>query len=187
MNSAGFFKGMVMCLAAWGVCLSGAAFAGPPAHKPVVRDVALTNDGALVGKLVDAQGLPLAGVDVTLVAEQQPLGTRTTSREGVFTFRGVRGGIYQLTGANGAATYRLWAPGTAPKGTGSMALLTAGEAVVRGQYYGANYSYGYQQGPLSRAKFYLANPWVVSGIAATAVAVPVGIANADEGDVPASP
>lgn len=189
MKSAGIFKGMVLCLAALGVCLSGAVFAAPPATKPVVHDVALMSGDSLVGQLVDAQGVPKAGVDVKLLLEQRPLSVTQTDAQGKFAFRGVRGGIYQLTAANGTESYRLWAPGTAPKGTPPTALMTAGDTVVRGQYYGTGQYYQYQQchSQLGRAKFLLANPWVVSGIVATAVAVPVGIHNAGSGDTPASP
>jgi len=189
MKSSGIFRGMAMCLAALWVCLSGAAFAAPPATKPVVHDVALTSGGLLAGQLADAQGVSKAGVDVTLLLEQRSLGTAQTDAQGNFAFRGVRGGIYQLTAANGAGSYRLWAPGTAPKGTTTRALVTAGDTIVRGQAYGNGYYYQYQQGHshLGRAKYLLCNPWVVSGIVATAVAVPVGIHNAGSGDTPASP
>ncbi len=189
MKSAGIFKGMVMCLAALGVCLSGAAFAAPPAAKPVVHDVALMSGGSLEGQLVDAQNVPKAGVDVQLLLEQRPVGATQTNAQGRFAFRGVRGGVYQLTAASETDSYRLWAPGTAPKGTPSRALVTTGDTVVRGQYYGNGHYYQYQHSNshLGRAKFLLCNPWVVSGIVATAVAVPVGIHNAGSGDTPASP
>lgn len=178
-----------MGLAALGVCLSGAATAAPPATKPVVHDVALMGEGDLVGQLVDAQGVPLGGVDVVLLLEQRPLGAARTDANGGFAYRGVQGGVYRLTAANETGVYRLWAPGTAPKGTPTMALVTAGDPVVRGQCYTNDYCYQYQHchTGLGRAKFMLSNPWVVSGIVATAVAVPVGIHNADRGGTPASP
>ena len=189
MKSAGIFKGMVMCLAALGVCLSGAVFAAPPVTKAVVHDVALVSGGTLAGQLVDAQGNPMTDAGVTLLLEQKSLGVAKTDAQGRFVFRGLRGGVYQLTAANGTGSYRLWAEGTAPKGTSQFALVTAGDAVVRGQGYANGYYYQYQHSHshLGRAKFLLANPWVVSGIVATAVAVPVGIHNAGSGDTPASP
>ena len=187
MKSAGIFKGMVMCLAALGVCLSGAAFAAPPAAKPVVHDVELASGGSLEGQLVDAQGVSKAGVEVTLLLDQRPLGVASTDAQGRFAFRGVRGGVYQMKAANGTGSYRLWAPGTAPKGTSSVALVTAGDSVVRGQGYGPGHYYQHHPSAFGHAKVLLANPWVVSGIVATAVAVPVGIHNAGNGDTPASP
>ncbi len=178
-----------MCLAALGVCLSSAALAAPPASQPVVHDVALKSGGLLAGQFYDAQGVPRTGVDVTLLLEQRSLAKTQTDAEGKFAFQGVRGGIYQLTAANGTGSYRLWAPGTAPKGTKKVAFVTAGDTIVRGQGHHNGYYYEYQQchSHLGRAKFLLCNPWVVSGIVATAVAVPVGIHNADGGSTPASP
>lgn len=189
MKSSGILRGMVMGLAALGVCLSGAASAAPPAAKPVVYDVALTGTGDLLGQLVDAQGVPQSGVGVALLLEQRSLGVATTDANGTFAYRNVRGGVYQLTAANGTSACRLWAPGTAPKGTPEKALMVTGEPVVRGQACPNGYCYQYQHShtALGRAKFMLSNPWVVSGIVATAVAVPVGIHNADSGGTPASP
>ncbi len=189
MKSSGIFKGMIMCLAALGICLSGAAFAAPPTTKPVVHDIALQSGGLLEGQVVDAQLVPKAGVDVILLLEQRSLAKAQTDAQGKFAFRGVPGGVYQLTAANGTGTYRLWAPDTAPKDTNKIAFLTAGDAVVRGQHHNNGYTYQYQHSHshLGRMKFLLCNPWVVSGIVATAVAVPVGIHNADSGGSPASP
>lgn len=189
MKSAGIFRGMVMGLAALGVCLSGAAFAVPPAAKPVVHDVALMNGGNLVGQLVDTQGVPKAGMNVTLSLEQRPLAVAKTDAAGRFAFGGLQGGVYQLTAADGSGVYRLWVPGTAPKGTSPIAMITSGDTVVGAQGPPNGYYYQYQPNyrGVGRAKFLLSNPWVVSGIVATAVAVPVGIHNADRGAEPASP
>jgi hypothetical protein len=189
MKSAGIFKGMVMCLAALGVCLSGAVSAAPPAPEPVVHDVALAAGGVFQGQLLDAQGAAKVGDQVTLLLDQRPIAKAETSAQGQFAFQGVRGGVYQLAAAGEVETYRLWAPGTEPKGVGRMAMMVADRSVVRGQYYNNGQAYYYQHSHsyLGHAKYLLSNPWVVSGIVATAVAVPVGINNAQGGDAPASP
>ena len=119
MKSAGILRGVVMCLAALGVCLSGAVFAAPPAARPLVHDVALASGGMLEGQLFDAQGSPKAGMEVALLLEQRSLGTARTDTQGRFAFRGVRGGVYQLTTANGTGSYRLWAPGDCSQGHAS--------------------------------------------------------------------
>ena len=190
MKSAGILKSMVMCLVALGVCLSGAAFAAPPTPEPVVHDVALAPGGVLNGQLLDAQTVGKAREQVTLLLDQRPIARSETDAQGRFSFQGVRGGVYQLAAAGKVEVYRLWAPGTEPKGVSHMALMIADKGVVRGQYFhhnGQAYYYQHSHSYLGRAKFLLSNPWVVSGIVATAVAVPVGISNAQDGDVPASP
>ncbi len=186
MKSSGIVRGMIMCLAALGVCLSGAAFAAPPAPERVVHDVALGNGGVFTGQIVDAQNVGKAGEKVTLLYESRPLAVVPADKSGNFAFRGLRGGMYQVAAAGRVEGYRLWAPGTAPKGVPTGALLVGDGSLVRGQYY----NYQYQRGLLPGcppARVLLANPWVVAGVAATAVAVPVGISAADSGNVPTSP
>ena len=188
MKSAQIIRGMVMCLAAMGLCLSGAAIAGPPASQPVVHDIALGNGGMFSGQLVDAQSVAKAGEKVMLLYESRPLITVATDERGNFRFPGLRGGMYQLVAAGSVENYRLWTPGTAPKGVPSRALVVCGDPIIRGAQPG--YRYGYQQGlvpSLPPARFLLGNPWVVMGITATAVGVPVGIAAAEEDRPPASP
>lgn len=186
MKSARIVGGVVVCLAALGVCVSGAAFAAPPSPERVVHDVALTHGGVFAGQLVDAQNVPQAGKKVTLLAESRSLVTTMTNERGNFAFGGLQGGMYQVAAAGRVDDYRLWAPGTEPKGVPSMALIVTPEPLVRGQYYNCQYQRGFCGG-LPPARMLLANPWVVAGVAATAVAVPVGIAAADKGNVPASP
>jgi hypothetical protein len=175
-----------MCLAALGVCLSGAALAAPPAPERVVHDVALANGGVFAGQLVDAQNVAKVGERVTLLYESRPLATTATDQRGNFAFRGLRGGMYQVAAAGRVEGYRLWAPETAPKGVPTAALLVGDDSLVRGQYYNYQYQRGMLPG-IPPARYLLANPWVVAGVAATAVAVPVGIAAADSGNVPTSP
>jgi len=186
MKSARIVGGVVVCLAALGVCLSGAAFAAPPSPERIVHDVALTPGGVFVGQLVNAQNIPQLGQKVTLLTESRPLVTVMTDERGAFAFRGLQGGMYQVAAAGSVEDYRFWAPGTEPKGVPSMALIVTPDPLVRGQYYNYQYQRGLWGG-LPPARMLLANPWVVAGVAATAVAVPVGIAAAEKGNVPASP
>ncbi|MHB8902657.1 MAG: peptidase associated/transthyretin-like domain-containing protein, partial [Thermoguttaceae bacterium] len=76
-----------------------------------------------MGQLVDAQGIPQSGAEVALLVDQRTLGAARTDVNGNFAYRGVQGGVYQIAAANGTGVYRLWAPGTAPKGTPTTALL----------------------------------------------------------------
>jgi len=59
MKSSGIVRGMMMCLAALGVCLSGAAMAAPPTPEPAVHDVALADGGVFAG-LNRERGRPYA-------------------------------------------------------------------------------------------------------------------------------
>jgi len=146
--------------------------------------VALLDGGVLVGQLVDVQGAAKSSEQVTLLLEQHPIAVAKTDAQGRFAFRGVRGGVYQLAAAKQVSGYRAWAAGTAPKTAKPAALLVAGEQLVRGQEYYYNGQQFSRYPGLTRAKYWLSNPWVVAGITTTAIAVPVGIHNADTGDGP---
>lgn len=68
--------------------------------------------------------------------------------------------------------FRLWAANTAPAAARDSALLVVGDEQVLGQ---------------GGMKYWLANPWVVAGIVAVAVAVPVAIHNRNQDRAPSSP
>jgi predicted alpha/beta hydrolase len=146
----------------------GNAAGGAPL-KPVIVDVALREHGTMLGQVVDTAGLPKGNVPVSLSSGQQALGTAKTDANGYFAFTGLRGGMYQVVAAEGHGTYRVWTPGTAPPTAQQGALVIAGEDLTRGQFK-------------SGWKFCLANPWIIAGIVAAAVAIPVAIHNLDDDD-----
>ena len=110
---------------------------------------------------------------------------------GLFAFQGCGVACIVLAAARSRA-YRVWAPARAE--IAEPGVLVAGGTgpgrTISDNYYGDNYycdNYTCYDNLLSRVKFWLSNPWVVAGIVATAVAVPVGIHNADRGGKPVSP
>ena len=177
MRRPGAIKGLAVCLAVLGFCLPQPLLAaGPAGQTPVVTDVALSDGGVLFGQVVDAQGSAKASVPVFIRAGDRELAVSKTDGAGYFAFSGLRGGVYQLTAAEGLGAYRLWAPDTAPPAAQPGALIVAGQDLVRGNLYRPQFG---------RLRFWLSNPWVVGGIVATAVAVPVIIHNSGGG--PSSP
>jgi len=177
MKRAGIVKGFAVCLAVLGFCLPQPLLAAVPASQaPVAIDVALSDGGVLFGQVVDAQGSAKSKVPVSLRAGDRELAVSRTDGGGHFAFSGLRGGVYQLTAAEGISAYRLWAPGTAPPAAQPGALVVAGQDLVRGNWPCPDFG---------RLRFWLSNPWCVGALVATAVAVPVIIHNADGG--PASP
>ncbi|NMC21949.1 MAG: carboxypeptidase regulatory-like domain-containing protein [Thermogutta sp.] len=142
--------------------------------KPVIVDVALQGDGVLLGQVVNPQGAPLAGAAVRINDGKQQLGTAKTNQDGYFAFQGLKGGLYQVNAANGSGMFRLWAARTAPPSAQKGALLVSGQDLARGQM-------------LPRLRTWMQNPWVVGGVIATAIAVPVAIAADDDEEEPVSP
>ena len=175
MKLAGIIKALTVGIAALGFCLPQPLLASPPTGPtPVVLDVALNHDGVLLGQVVDPQGLAKANSPVSLRFQEKEVARAVTDANGRFAFSKLQGGVYQLVAANGHGAYRLWAPGTAPPKAERGAMVIAGKDLMRGQYGGG-------------MRFWMSNPWVICGIVATAVAVPVGIHNANRTTAPVSP
>ena len=168
MKGATLIQQVAVCLAVVGFCIPQIAFATAPQANlgPVMTDVQLRDDGLLLGQVVTPENTPVARVDVLLRSGTQEMGASKTDNNGYFTFRGLRTGVYQVAMAEGQATYRVWAKGTAPPGTPLGALIVSGDGMVRGQ------------NGMQGVRNFLTNPWVIAGLIATAVAVPVAIHNA---------
>jgi len=154
-------RGVVVALAVVGMCLPSVALAAPP-EKPVVTDVRLQEGAILVGVTVDDQGARMAGIPVSLRSNDQELAVGVTNPEGIFAFRGVHQGIYQVASGKSVGTFRVWTVETAPPAAQQAAMVVVSDGVVRGQ---------------ARMGSLLTNPLVIGAGIATAIAVPVAVAN----------
>jgi hypothetical protein len=145
-----------------------------PAPTAMIRDVELAFGGLLVGRLTDANGQPLAGAPVSVLSDGKPLATMQTDDEGVFAVSKLRGGVHEIATADDVQICRLWAAGTAPPGAPQSVDIVAPGEVIRGQY-----------GPppgnrfIKRAKVWATNPFIVGGVVAAAVAIPVALSDDD--------
>jgi hypothetical protein len=133
-----------------------------------IRDIALQENGLLKGQVLDTQGAPVTGVPVAVVQQGKVIAATKTDATGHFAITGLKGGVFQVVTAQGGAAYRLWAPRTAPPAAQADALIVNGDTVVRGGMGGAGF---------------LSNPWVLGGIVAAAIAIPLAM---DDGDDDAS-
>lgn len=147
-----------------------------PEVQPAATDIELGPGGLLRGMVVDAQGMPVAGVTVTVVDTQQPVAQVVTDEWGRFEVASLRGGTYFVVAEQGFGQFRLWTAGTAPPAAQHAALIVTGDEVVRGQFC------------IPPLKFWLADPLVIAAIVAAAVAIPVAVHNHRlDKDQPASP
>ena len=135
---------------------------GQIAQQPVAIDVALHEGGVLVGQIVDEQGASANGSLVSIQQNGQQLAETTTDTDGRFVVRGLQGGVYQITTAQGGGLYRFWATNTAPPSAQPGVLVVNGEGVVRGQFGGMLLSF-------------LSNPWVIASLVAAAIAIPLAL------------
>jgi hypothetical protein len=158
---------------AGGSANSAAPIGGAAAPGPVVtsriQDVALGAGGSLNGQVVTTAGAAANGQQV--LVRHASLGTVALQAEsdGRFAATGLRGGVYQIAAGDAVKVVRLWAPGTAPPTATSEVLVVADGDVLRGQ--------AAVQGPIMN---FISNPWVIGGVVATAIAVPVALSNEKE-------
>lgn len=112
------------------------------ANRPateLVRDVALTDTGTLKGQVLNAQGQPQAGVDVTVRQSGEVLATAQTAVDGGFDFPGMKAGVYEIISGDRADLYRVWATGTAPPAAVSSVLLVSDAGLVRAKKGGIDW------------------------------------------------
>jgi hypothetical protein len=152
-----------VALASMGIVAPQFALAVTPAAQAQaaaapVTDVALHNN-MLAGQLLDAQGNPLAGAKVTVSQGNWSVAETQTTAEGVFAVHNLRGGVYTIDAAGTQGIYRVWSAKTAPPSAKPAILMVHGDA-ARGQFAG---------GLLAT----LGNPWVLGGIVAGAIAIPI--------------
>lgn len=177
-------RGLLVALASIGVAfpqpLVGAAEpAGGDFHGAMpaaeIADVSLAAGGVLTGYLLDAAGRPASGVVVTVAGSSGSVQAATTDVRGTFTVAGLKGGAYRVVAGESNWAVRLWAAGTSPPSADGVLRLVSGPATVRGQR---------EPGPplswYEGMKYWLTNPYVVGGIVAAAVAIPVVIHNANQ-------
>jgi len=162
-------------VAAFGLVIPFQAFAAPQtAEKPTVRidDVKLHKNGSLYGVVFTSDLRAAPNRLVTIQQGKNVLAKTKTDKNGGFGFAGLNSGVYQLVSPEGQQTVRVWSGKAAPPAAAPQAVLV--NDTVRAQ------------GGMNGLKVLLSNPFVIAGIIATAVAVPVAIHNSGSDD-PASP
>lgn len=102
-----------------------ALFALPSiATAATINDVALQQNGWLVGHLSDASGQSLAGQPVQISQGSEVLASTVTGADGSFSVHGLRGGCYLVESSQGVRCCRVWAAGTAPPNSQAVARLS---------------------------------------------------------------
>jgi hypothetical protein len=144
-------------------------------HHAVIQDAELAKSGVLRGRVFNAQGVAISGVDVAVLADDGSTVLSRTTEQGEFAVGGLKGGVYQVVAGQGCQVIRAWTEGTAPPAAEQQIMIVSDPSVVVGQYEPGTFGYFLQE-----AKYTLGNPLVVGGIIAAAVAIPVAIHNADD-------
>jgi hypothetical protein len=150
-----------MLLPQLGLAMEPVADSAKPAISIV--DVALAEDGNLSGQVMDLQGVPLASTTVAVVRQGEVVATVQTDSQGRYSVSGLNTGLYQVVTEQGLTVCRVWTAKAAPPSAQAEALVIDGTYTVRGGMGGRPW------GP------FLSNPWVLGGIVAAAIAVPLAL------------
>ena len=184
-------QGCTVALASLGIIAPQAIYAAQPAANQVqtaIKDIALQNGNTLQGFVVDGAGTPLASADVLVATNGQVVANVKTDANGAFAVSGLNGGVYQLQTANGVATFRMWAANTAPPVAYQAAMIVSDKEIARGQNNNRRHTLKKHHGGHAKGGLFggnggvlgaLANPWVLAGIVAVAVALPIALDDDD--------
>jgi hypothetical protein len=160
MKKRRFVRGLVVSLATLGLCLPEVVLAATPEPQPpAVVDIAMADGGVLHGQVVDLQGTGVKDAPVSVKDKDRDVASTTTTADGRFTVQGLKGGVYQVASNQGQGIFRLWTSKAAPPSAQK-------DAIVYTQF-----------GSGGGMKAFLSNPIVIAGIVATAIAVPIAVAN----------
>ncbi len=92
----------------------------------VVINVALTDRGALRGRVEDEHGRSIANAPVAVMREGQVVASSRADDTGEFEVRLAGGRTYRVQAAEGDVSIRTWAAGGAPEDSVNHVLVTAG-------------------------------------------------------------
>jgi len=148
-----------------------------PVKKTAMSDIVLGAQSTLVVRVVYGRGRALAGRTVRVHRGSKLIARVRTDRTGQFAVKNLPGGPYTVTCGSASQIVRAWAAGSAPPGTAAQMVLVDQPLVVRGQDDGEEAAEGF----LGMSDLGLV------AVGATAIAIPILIAESDDDDPPASP
>jgi hypothetical protein len=163
------FRAAALGLACAGMLLQPVALAVPQSLS--IMDVALQDNGSLVGQVTTDQGQPLAGTPVLIMQRGKEIARVSTDQHGAFAVQDLHGGVYQVASVGQQGVFRLWAPHTAPP-VARQGLAFQADRVVRAQGGASTFS--------KFTGWVKNHPIMIGGIIAAAIAIPLAIDNADD-------
>lgn len=177
MNVTKNIRWLIVLVCSCGVLAPNFAFAAEMIASPVGKsiDVQLQSDNSLVGQLVDHTGIAQTGVSVKIYTKSDIVAVESTDAAGMFRVQNVKPGTYFVVTADSVRTCRVWDARIAPPSSSPCMLLVSGK-IVRGQL-GNDSSHGVVGNILGRAA---SDPWIVGGLIATAIAVPLATRDNDD-------
>ena len=127
-----------------------------------ISDVAMDEHQIVRGQILDVVNKPVPNAEIEAFLGAKRVARMTSDARGEFRWKCSSGGTYHLLTNGQVTTVRIWTAAAAPPQSTNQILLVHGQ-VVRGQ----SGTFPYTQ----------VNPWVVAGVVAVAVAIPVVLHN----------
>ncbi len=105
-----------------------------PEHESVIQDVKLATGGVLTAHIVDLQGNPVVGEQVSVMFQGKEIAAVVSDADGVVAVRGLRPGLHAIVTPVGTTACRLWNADTAPPTATADPAVVSDAAAVRGQF-----------------------------------------------------
>lgn len=114
-----------------------AATESTPAAKkmvtPAAIDVAMTKNGTISGRVLNADQTGAPKTEVTIRQGRLEVAKIVTDAEGRFEIANVKGGLYVVAANSGYGLFRFWTAKSAPPKSHQQVLLMSKSVVVRAQ------------------------------------------------------
>ncbi|MCA9011352.1 MAG: carboxypeptidase regulatory-like domain-containing protein [Planctomycetaceae bacterium] len=102
--------------------------------EPLIQDVKLQTGGILTARIVNAQGNPVAGEQVSILFQGKEVAAVVSDADGFATVSGLRPGLHAISTPTGMSACRLWNADTAPPASASVPAVVSDAEVIRGQF-----------------------------------------------------
>lgn len=113
--------------------VSAAQSNGNSGPEPLIQDVKLQAGGILTARIVNAQGNPVAGEQVSILFQGKEVAAVVSDADGFATVSGLRPGLHAIATPTGTSACRLWNSETAPPASASVPAVVSDAQVTRGQ------------------------------------------------------
>ncbi len=105
-----------------------------PEHESIMQDVRLAKGGILTARIVDLQGKPVGGEQVSVMFQGKEIAAVVSDADGVAAVRGLRPGLHAIVTPTGTTACRLWNADTAPPTATAVPAVVSDAEVIRGQF-----------------------------------------------------
>jgi len=105
-----------------------------PERESLMQDVKLQPEGVLKARIVDLQGNPVVGEQVSVMFRGKEIAAVVSDEDGFATVGGMRPGLHAIVTPASTTGVRLWNADTAPPTASSVPAVVSDSEVVRGQF-----------------------------------------------------